>query len=213
MKLFFLASASLGLAASFPSLRAAESSALPPPWQHQDIGAVTVAGAASVTKGVFSLSGTLDIWGQNDGCHFAWQPLKGNGTIIARVLSVEPTQNHAKGGVAVRESLAADARHVTLVDTPTDGAQFLVREQPGGVTTSKKSGLNKAVMPYWVKLVREGDTFTGYESTDGRVWVQIGSTTLKLPETVHLGLVASSHQKDKLCAATFDHVAVTRVAK
>src|SRR5438445_543061 len=126
----------------------ADASELPPPWQHKDIGAVTVAGSASAADGVVTLKGTLDIWGTNDGCHFAWQPLKGDGEIVARVLSVEQTQNHAKGGVAIRESLAADARHATMVDTPMDGTQFLVRDQIGGKTTVQRTGINKGTMPY-----------------------------------------------------------------
>jgi hypothetical protein len=183
------------------------------PWQHKDIGAVTVAGGASASDGVVTLKGTLDIWGTNDGCHFAWQPLKGDGEIVARVLSIEQTQNHAKGGVAIRESLAADARHATMVDTPADGTQFLVREENGGKTTVQRTSINKGTMPYWVKLVRAGDKLTGYESVDGKEWVQTGAATLKLPEAIYIGLVASSHQQDKLCTATFDKVTVTTTSK
>jgi len=191
----------------------ADSSELPLPWQHKDIGTVTVTGSASAADGVITLKGTLDIWGTNDGCHFAWQPLKGDGEIVARVLSVEETQNHAKGGVTIRESLAADARHATMVDTPMDGTQFLVREESGGKTTVQRTDLNKGTMPYWVKLVRAGDKLSGYESVDGRKWVQTGSATLKLPETVYIGLVASSHLKDRLCTAAFDKVTITTNSK
>ena len=40
---------------------------------------------------------------------------------------------------------------------PTDGCQFLVRAETGGVTTVQRTDLNKALMPYWLKLVRAGD--------------------------------------------------------
>ncbi len=86
-------------------LVACSSKDLPSPWEHQDIGAVTVPCNASELKGTFILSGTLDIWGTSDGGHFAWRKLEGDGTMIAHVLSVENTQNHAKGGLAIRESL------------------------------------------------------------------------------------------------------------
>jgi len=198
----------IGLIAFSLAVPLATSADLPSPWQHKDVGAVTVAGSANSAGGVITLKGTLDIWGTNDGCHFAWQPLKGDGEIVTRVLSVEPTQNHAKGGVAIRESLEAGSRHATMVDTPTDGTQFLVREETGGKTTSQKTSLNKGAMPYWVKLVRSGDTFTGYESVDGKEWVQTGSATMKLADTVYIGLVASSHLQDKMCACVFDNVTV-----
>lgn len=189
-------------------LRAADAPALPTPWQHQDIGAVTVAGSASAAGDVFTLKGTLDIWGMTDGCHFAWRTLTGDGAIVARVLSVE-LSGHAKGGLAIRESLDAGSRHATMAVTPADGSQFLVRAETGAVTTVQKTGLNKGTMPYWLKLVRAGDQLTGFESTDGKTWTQTGTATVKLPATVHIGLVASSHQKDKLCTVPFDHVTVT----
>src|SRR5262245_10331933 len=113
-----------GFAASLVLSSAADLTPLPEPWHNQDIGAVTVAGSARATGGVFTLQGTLDIWGTNDACQFVWQKLNGDMTLRARVLSVQETQNHAKGGITIRESAAAGARHVTLAVTPRDGAQF-----------------------------------------------------------------------------------------
>jgi hypothetical protein len=197
---------------SFAPVRAADSPALPAPWQHQDIGAVTLAGSATAAGDVLTLKGTLDIWGMADGCHFAWQTLKGDGSIVARVLSVE-LSGHAKGALAVRESVDAGSRHATMAVTPMDGAQFLVREETGGVTTAQKTGTNKGTMPYWLKLVRAGDQLTGFESADGKAWTQTGTATVKLPESVFIGLTASSHLKDKLCTVPFDHVTVTAGGK
>lgn len=77
----------LSVTVAFALGRAAEpaEAALPSPWKHQDVGAVPLPGTASAADGVFTLRGALDIWGTNDGCHFAWQPLKGDGAIVARV--------------------------------------------------------------------------------------------------------------------------------
>src|SRR4051812_21661288 len=97
------------------------ASSLPEPWKHQDIGDVAVAGTAVQGDGTFTLTGTLDIWGKGDGCHFAYLPLVGDGAIVARVTAVENTNDHAKGGVMIRESLAADSRHVSMVVTAVDG--------------------------------------------------------------------------------------------
>ncbi len=80
-------------------------------------------------------------------------------------------------------------------------------------STVQRSDLNKATMPYWVKLVRAGEQLTGYESSDGKDWKQTGTATLKLPEAIYVGLVASLHMKDKLCTVPFDHVSVTEGAQ
>ena len=207
MNIHALAAAAAVLILS-PTAHGADSASLPPPWNHQDIGAIVVRGDASAAGEVLTLRGSLDVWGTNDGCHFAWQTLKGDGILIARVQSVE-LSGHAKGGLMIRESLDAGSRQATMCVTPTDGSQFLVREITNGKTTSQKTGLNKGLMPYWLKLVRKGDQITGFESANGNDWTQTGTATLHLPDTVLIGLTASSHLKDKLCAVPFDHVKLT----
>jgi len=196
------------LLATGGALSAAEGGSVPEPWKHQDVGAVEVKGDASFAKGVFTLKGTLDTWGTNDGFHFVYQSLKGDGQIVARVVSVENTANHAKAGVMFRESVAAEARQASTAVTPVDGVQFLHREEKGGKTTSDKVGVNKGKLPYWVKLVRAGDKFTGYESLDGKEWTQTGTTTVAMGETALVGLVTSSHQKTVLCTGVLDNVSV-----
>ena len=168
-----------------------------------------VKGSAALSQGVFTLKGTLDTWGTNDGFHFVWQPFRGDGQIVARVLTVENTMNHAKAGVMLRESLAADAKHAEACVTPVDGTQFLARTEPGAKTTSAHTGLDKGKLPYWVKLVRAGDKFSGYESADGEKWALIGSTNIMMNSQVLAGLVTSSHQKTTLCTATIDKVVLT----
>jgi hypothetical protein len=200
----------LGFLSASLTIRAADSPRLPSPWKHQDIGPVEVQGSASFNGGVFTLRGTLDTWGTNDGFHFAWQQLKGDGEVVARVLTVENTLNHAKAGVMFRETLAADARHAEACVTPVDGTQFLTRSEAGGKTTASVTGQDKGKLPYWVKVVREGNKFSGYESPDGQKWNLIGSTNISMSPQVYVGLVTSSHQKTTLCTATLDHVRVEK---
>ena len=130
-----------------------------PPWSHKDVGDVAVKGDARLVDGVFAVTGTLDIWGKADGFHFVYQPLEGDGQVVARVTRVEKHNEHAKGGVMFRESLDPGARHATLVVTAVDGTQFLKRKETGDVTTVAKTGRDRDAFPYWVKVTRAGDTF------------------------------------------------------
>jgi hypothetical protein len=182
---------------------------LPAPWKSEDIGAVETPGTATVENGVFTLQGTMDLWGTADGCHTVWQPLPGDGEIIARVTSVENTASHAKGAVCIRESTAPGARHATLAVTPADGTQFLSREQIDGKTTSQVTGKDKGRFPCWLKLVRHGKEFSGYESGDGETWTLVGKIELDFGADAVAGLCASSHVKTTLCKAVFDQVKVT----
>src|SRR5438874_7453772 len=42
--------------------------------------------------------------------HYAYRPLDGDGEVVARVNAVENTNEHAKAGVMIRDSLEPDAR-------------------------------------------------------------------------------------------------------
>lgn len=188
---------------------------LPAPWQQQDIGPAKLSGTASHTAGVFTLAGTLDIWGQADGGHFMWQPSHGDTTLVARVTAMENPGGvaHAKASLCLRDSLAAGARHVTMCVTATDGTQLLCREELNGKTVRLRApagggttSVPKKHFPCWLKLVRRGNEFSGYESTDGVTWHLAGRTTLGLADAAVVGLAASSHQPDILMHATFDRV-------
>jgi hypothetical protein len=183
-------------------------SELPAPWSHQDIGDVAVKGDASEDQGTFTVTGTLDIWNKADGFQFVHQPLVGDGQIVARVTACENTNGHAKAGVMIRESLGADARHATIVVTAVDGTQFLKRKETGDVTTVGKTGRDRGTFPYWVKLVREGDTFSAFESGDGQQWTLVGTDTVKMGPKAEVGLVSSSHQKAVTNTSKLDHVKI-----
>jgi hypothetical protein len=192
--------------------------ALPEPWKHQDIGEAKVPGTAEHADGVFTLQGTMDIWGTADGCHIAWQPLHGDGELVARVTAIDNPGGvaHAKASLCIRESLDAGSRAVTLCDTPTDGTQFLYRDKTDGKTTrfvadadAPKARVPKGQFPCWLKIARHGNEFSGYESGDGEKWQLTGQVKLDLGADTVIGLAASSHKPDILTKATFDHVKVS----
>jgi Tol biopolymer transport system component len=192
-----------------PQAPAQAAAALPGSWSARDVGDVAVPGSARHDSGTFTLTGTLDIWAKADGFQFAYRALDGDGQIIARVTAVQNTNPHSKAGVMIRETLDPAARHATMVVTPVDGTQFLRRKQPGGLTTNTNPGRDRGKLPYWVKLVRQGDRFSAYESADGSQWILAGSDTVVMDRRVLVGLVASSHQRQVTNTSTLDHVELT----
>ncbi len=182
--------------------------ALPPPWVQQDIGAVGVAGGAGYASGTFTINGSgSDIESTSDQFHYVYQPLSGDGTIVARVASIQNTDPWAKGGVMIRESLAANAKHAMVVLTPGNGVAFQRRLTTGGGTVNTSGA--SVVAPYWVKMVRSGASFSGYSSPDGNVWTLVGSDTITMAASVFFGLPLTSHNNTVLCTATMDNVSVT----
>ena len=178
---------------------------LPYPWMTQDIGTVNVIGSASLNYGVFTETGSgADIWNATDAFRFVYVSVTGNCTIIARVTAVQNTDPWSKAGVMIRESLAANAINAFVAVTPGNGVTWQTRSTTGGATGNAATA--NLTAPYWVKLVRSGNTFTGYRSPDGAIWTQQGTATFAMASTVYIGLALTSHNNSSLCTATFDNV-------
>lgn len=177
----------------------------PSPWQTQDIGMVGVTGGAGYTNGVFTVSGAgADIYGTADAFRCVYLGATNDCTIIARVASIQNINAWSKAGVMIRESLATNAANAFVGITPGNGSTWQYRSATGGSTTyNSTAGINA---PYWFKMVRSGNTFTGYRSADGTNWTQQGNATFAMSTNAFIGLAVTSHNSAALCTATFDNV-------
>jgi regulation of enolase protein 1 (concanavalin A-like superfamily) len=194
---------------SNPVLFMVSSSTLPGTWLDGDIGAVALAGSASYANGIFTVNASGQwIWSVADGMNFVYQPLSGDGTIVARVLSAQGSI-YPEAGVMIRESLTTGSAHayVTYEPYPGPSIYFYTRATTDASTSSQNTAVNG--LPYWVKLVRSGSSFSGYVSTDGVNWVQVGTTqSISMAQNVYIGLAVSANNNSILATATFDNVAI-----
>lgn len=176
------------------------------PWVSKDIGSVAVAGNGSLTNGTFTIQGSgTDIWGLSDAFQYVYQPWTGDGEIVAQVNSVQNTDPWAKAGVMFRSDLTANSAHAMMIISSASGAAMQYRTTTGG-TSSNTSGPNVKA-PYWVRLVRAGNVFTGYVSTDGSTWTQVGSTTISMGSQIYVGLAVNAHTTSStLNTSTFSNV-------
>jgi glucose/arabinose dehydrogenase len=185
------------------------TSQLPAPWVNQDVGAVGVAGSATYGAGEFQVTGSgTNIAGTADAFHYVYQAMSGDGEIVARITGVQNVTNNSKGGIMVRESLAANSANVAMVITGGNRFQFQVRASTGG-TTSIWSG--NQTPPHWVRLVRSGNTFTAYRSSNGLNWTLYGASPVTVPmgSNVYVGLVMTSNSNSVSGTATLDGVTAT----
>jgi autotransporter-associated beta strand protein len=188
------------------------ATSLPSPWTSADIGNVTGTGAAGLSSGTYTVvSNGADIWSTADVFRYTYQPLVGDGSIAARVASVESTGGWAKIGVMIRESAAANSKHAMVVVTPSNGVAMQYRSTTGGSSTNI-SGTAGVTAPYWVKLTRSGNVLTSSASADGATWTQVGSVTISMASSVLVGLSANSNAATLLNKATFTNVTVSNTA-
>jgi phosphatidylserine/phosphatidylglycerophosphate/cardiolipin synthase-like enzyme/regulation of enolase protein 1 (concanavalin A-like superfamily) len=183
-------------------------STLPQGWSDSDVGNVGAAGSASYSNGTFTVRGSgADVWGTADAFNYAYLPLSGDGTIVARVATVSAEANWVKAGVMIRESLDPSAAQAFMLVSHAKGIAFQRRVADGNTSVSTSG--STATAPHWVKLVRAGNLITAYESNDGSTWTTVGSDTFTMATNALVGLAVSSHVAGTLSTATFDNVSTS----
>lgn len=180
------------------------TSALPTPWDNDDVGAPRLAGSAAYSAGAFTVNGAGDdIWADADQFHFVHQTLDGDGEIVARVTAQEVgTDGWAKSGVMIKQSTAAGSPYALLAVTPEHGItmQHGFSGDAGSAAYTPGNG--------WLKLTRTGQQLTGYTSTDGIAWTVLGSATVALGSSAEIGLFVTSHNGSQVNTSVFDNVVV-----
>ncbi len=182
---------------------------LPKGWIDQDIGTLGFAGGATYTSGTFSIKGSgSDIWGTSDGFNYCYQTVSGDGVIIARVNSVQNTSTYAKAALMFRDSTQSNSVQVSIQVNPGGSVDLTYRTASGASTAD--SGWTGSGLPKWVKLVRNGTNFSGYYSSNGSTWTQLGTTvSVPLSNDVLVGMAVSAANNAALNTSVFDNVGIT----
>ena len=141
-----------------------------------------------------------------DAFYFAHQPVTGNGTITVQMTSLTGQfivgtsnggyqtapgglQPWSKAGIILKENTSQGSAYAAMMVTGSHG----VRMQWDYVNdTAGLAGSVSASAPRWLRLARDGDTISGYDSADGTHWTLAGTATLPgLTSTVQAGLFAA----------------------
>ena len=154
-----------------------------------------------------------------DDFYFVHQPVSGDATVTVRVANQVDSNEWAGAGVMIKESLRSGSAYAAVLLTPRHGARM-----QSNFETDIAAG--SAGTPHWLRLTRTGTTMTGYTSTDGTDWREIGRLRLsELPSATQVGFFVSSppvltftrsgggvhgdYAPPVMGQAVFDHVSVT----
>ena len=189
---------------------AVTSTPLPAGWLNQDVGLVTKAGSANYANGVFTAqtagSGFTTIGNNPDAFHFVYQPLSGDGTIVARVTSA--TNANAQTGVIIRETMDASAKTVFVADY--GGQIYAYYRMLGGTSLNYVRSNQTGPLPCWVKLQRNGNSFSVFQSPDGVDWILIaGTLEVTMAQNVYIGLALGLGSANSPYTGYFDNVSVS----
>jgi ABC-type transport system involved in multi-copper enzyme maturation permease subunit len=179
----------------------------------------------------------------SDQFSFVHRALAGNGSITVRVTSltgryyinggINPQnitasmtpgiQPWSKAGIIIKASTKPGSAYAAMMVTGSHGVrmQWNYTGDTAGI-----AGNVTAASPRWLRLVRHGDTVTGYDSASGTSWTKAGTVTLAgLPATAQAGLFATSPGHNRVISqsaigqsgtvapsqdtVTFDHVGLS----
>jgi beta-glucanase (GH16 family) len=197
----------------------AYNAAAVPSLADQDIGSPAKAGSGYFDGITNTLNGGgTGIGGTSDQFNFDSQLLSGNFTLVTSVDWVGDTAQLAKGGLMVRNGTGANAAYAFIQMEPSGGgpsgkgaAVFEYRSSAGAsaMTAGTDSSADLANGPVTLELVRSGNTFTAYDSTNGgSTWNQIGSVTIAMNNTVNVGLAATADTASSLSTDTFTNLSI-----
>jgi hypothetical protein len=181
---------------------------LPAGWHSEDIGRPKLAGGARFENGKWIVDGAGEnIWGAADEFHFVHSDMSGDGTISSRLESMEDTHSWAKAGVMIRAGVGESAPFAGLYRTPSKGLVFEWRSRYRGAPQSVTVDVGE--IPIWIKLIRRGNSFAAFYSTNGETWNRIGQAqTIVMPGGVQAGLAVTSHDVNRRTTARFSHVVI-----
>jgi len=171
----------------------------------KDVGDPALAGKLSVQNEIYTLQGSgRDIGGLADSFYYVCAPLQGDGELRARVLMVAQTHARAKAGVMIRETLDPGSKHAMQVILPVSGSVFQRRTLTNGTSVADEEPA--VTVPFWVRIVRRGNSFSGYRSEDGENWDLQGSAHIAMGVQAYIGLCVTSHAEQRLAPAVFSNV-------
>jgi hypothetical protein len=174
-------------------------------WKN-NIGTPPIPGVGlSSTLDSYKLEGCGYIGGTADQFFFLSDAHYGDGGVKAFIDSFVRAGAEAKAGVMYRASLAADDKMVAVLRDPS-GRMYMVCRPRKGASLVELGALN-APKERFAMLVRQGDRFLGYCSSDERNWKCIGEVELPMDEKIEMGMAIASHDPKALAEVRFSSFA------
>ncbi|MGW2640640.1 hypothetical protein [Streptomyces sp. NPDC001348] len=135
-------------------------------------------------------------------------------TVQAKTVSLTGSDNpSSKYGIAVANDLTAPEKggYAVLTMSKSYGVEFMT-DSDGDGRLDTWAGGGGSTHPAWLRLVRDGTTYTAYSTTNGLAWNEIASATVPSASgALDAGVVASAvnlNYPGTTVRAVFDHFTV-----
>ncbi len=161
-------------------------------WSVSDVGGAA-AGSQFVSGGSLTITagGTNNFNVSHDTFRFIYQPINGDFDISMKVNYAPINSADSSAGIMVRNSLSVDS-YFSFVGVQNNG---LIMSYARGEAYQEGYGTLAHVngVPAWVRIVRVGNNFQYFQSTDGTTWDNFDSDTWTAsPGGVLIGIAVTS---------------------
>jgi hypothetical protein len=133
--------------------------------------------------------------------------LSGNGQVVAQIASTSSSNAAAEAGLMIRSANTANAADVSLLLSSNKTASLTDRASTGATTSTAKSVADSG--DEWVKLVRSGNTFSGYISANGTTWTLVSTVDVTMGTSVYIGLAVTAGAMGSLETASYKNVSLS----
>ncbi|KPI18425.1 Alginate lyase [Actinobacteria bacterium OK074] len=200
----------------------------PDPWTYGDLGdpvlddrefgtlgvvAIATPGSTSYTDGTFTVRGAgvdLTVNGQGMTGQFVRQPVTGDATVTARLVSRSGAVGADRVGLLMAKSLSPFDQAAGVIVTAGSTAQLMLRTTVAGA--SAFTGASTVQLPCLLRLKRTGTAFAAAVSADdGATWTALaeGAVPGFGDAPYHVGLVVCSRSQLARTETQFDEVSIT----
>jgi len=186
---------------------------------HADVGAPALAGDATYNAAsqeyVFTAGG-VNMWGSSDQFHYAWQKIKGDFILQARIEFLGSGEPHRKAGWIVRKSLDASSPYVDATVHADalahgDGNTRLQYRRTEGAVTEQSEMVADGVDV--IQLERRGNVYLISAAKYGEPFSTKSIEDIDLGDEAYVGLFLCSHNGQNLAHAIFRDVRIILPAK
>ncbi len=181
---------------------------------HGDIGAPEITGSTTYDPGTQTYrmnAGGINVWGSADQCQYAWNQLKGDFIVRARVEFVgQGVDPHRKFGWMVRSSTDNDAAYADACVHGSGVTALQYRRSKGATTEQIPLKLTGGDV---VQLERRGNTYIFSCARYGEPFESATLGDLSLGDEVNVGLFLCAHNPKVKEEAVFKDVRFVRPPK
>ncbi len=184
--------------------------ALPYYWNAVDVGSPSLEGSVTFQNGFFETAGNGRMNAAQDKFHFVYQPMRGDGEIVAQLTKM-PQAHWDHQGVMIRETLDPTSQYA-MNELYRDQRILIFKGRKNEEFFSLENNSKTHNTPIWLKMERIGDVFIASYSEDGEDWIETNRETIDIGENAFIGLVSHASTDDKRSTASWRDVSVSNGA-